>query len=317
MADIEKSLKNIDVKNNRSLQKEKRLLAFLPVVMTLISPLFYTTALYAQGLAQTTFPPPIFYQLRNEPSYAITIPYSSTGKSSFDPIDVSIPIGMTVIWFNDDHVYHTVTTISNSTYSSPVKFDSNFIPSNGGSYIHSFTKPGIYEYYDKFNPSVHARISVGTAFETGKNINMMIGGKIPLNISQSQRTVLSFIPKNIAIPPANAITYEVTILNLAGRPVFSHRYDDTDGILDLEIIPTHRYNSSQFLTWGPDFRSQEAVQSTGTFHIQGPLLVENSPYSIRVAIIAKDNSVLSNPVVDTFTLFPKVNLSSKNHSYIC
>jgi plastocyanin len=311
MADIEKSLKNIDVKNNRSLQKEKRLLAFLPVVMTLISPLFYTTALYAQGLAQTTFPPPIFYQLRNEPSYAITIPYSSTGKSSFDPIDVSIPIGMTVIWFNDDHVYHTVTTISNSTYSSPVKFDSNFIPSNGGSYIHSFTKPGIYEYYDKFNPSVHARISVGTAFETGKNINMMIGGKIPLNISQSQRTVLSFIPKNIAIPPANAITYEVTILNLAGRPVFSHRYDDTDGILDLEIIPTHRYNSSQFLTWGPDFRSQEAVQSTGTFHIQGPLLVENSPYSIRVAIIAKDNSVLSNPVVDTFTLFPKVNLSSK------
>jgi plastocyanin len=279
--------------------------------MILISPLFYTATLYAQGLAQTTFPPPIFYQLRKEPSYAITIPFSSTGKSSFNPIDVSIPIGMTVIWFNDDHVYHTVTTVSNSTYSSPVKFDSNFIPSNGGSYIHSFTKPGIYEYYDKLNPSVHARISVGSAFETGKNMNMMIGGEIPLNVSQSQRTVLSFIPKNTAIPPANALTYEVTILNLAGRPVFSHRYDDTDGILDLEIIPTHRYNSSQFITWGPDFRSQEAVQSTGTFHIQGPLLVENSPYTIRVAIVAKDNSVLSTPASDIFTLFPKVNLSSK------
>ncbi|HEY7079810.1 MAG TPA: hypothetical protein VH500_08920, partial [Nitrososphaeraceae archaeon] len=128
MADIEKSLRNLNVKTNRNHQKEKRLLVFLPVVMILISPLFYTATLYAQGLAQTTFPPPIFYQLRKEPSYAITIPFSSTGKSSFNPIDVSIPIGMTVIWFNDDHVYHTVTTVSNSTYSSPVKFDSNFIP---------------------------------------------------------------------------------------------------------------------------------------------------------------------------------------------
>lgn len=286
------------------------MLVLLPVILVLISPIFYTARLYAQDLAQTTFPPPIFYQLGKEPSYSITIPFSSTGKSTFDPIDVSITIGMTVIWFNDDHVYHTVTTISNSTYSPPVKFDSNFIPSNGGSYIHSFTKPGVYAYYDKQNPSIQGRVSVGSAFETGKNMNMMIGGQIPLNVSQSQRTVLSFIPKNIAIPPANAITYEVTILNLAERPVFTHKYDDTDGILDLEIIPTHRYNTTQFITWGPDFMSQEAVQSTGTFHIQGPMLVENSPYSIKVAIVGKDNSILSTPIADTFALFPKVNLSS-------
>jgi plastocyanin len=272
----------------------------------LIAPLFNAATIYAQNLAQTTFPPPIFYQLKKEPSYAIVIPFSSIGKSTFDPINVSIPLGMTVIWFNDDHVYHTVTTIS-----SPIKFDSNFIPSNGGSYIHSFARPGIYEYYDKLNPSIHGRVSIGNALETGKNINMMIGGKIPLNVSQFQRTVLSFIPKNMAIPPANAITYDVTILNLAGRPIFSHKYDDTDGILDLEIIPTHRYNSTQFSTWGPDFRSQEAVQSTGTFHIQGPMLVENSPYSIRVAIVSKDNSILSTPIVDTFALFPKLILAGR------
>jgi len=302
-------LQKIIDKNSVLTVIEGKSLTLIATILILISPLFFTGALYAQGLAQTTFPPPIFYQLRKEPSYAITIPYSSTGKSVFDPIDVSIPTGMTVIWFNDDHVYHTVTIISNSTYSPPVKFDSNFIPSNGGSYIHSFTKPGIYAYYDKQNPSMLGRISVGSAFETGKNMNMMIGGKIPLNVSQSQRTVLSFIPKNIAIPPANAITYEVTILNLAGLPVFSHKYDDTDGILDLEVIPTHRYNTTQFTTWGPDFRSQEAVQSTGTFHIQGPMLVENSPYGIRVAIVAKDNSILSTPIADTFTLFPKVNLN--------
>jgi plastocyanin len=308
MADIENGLSDLDVKSNRDLQKEKTV-----SILTSYSGTDLTTFLYYSAICPrlNTDYFPTTYQLRKEPSYAVTIPYISTGKSSFDPIDVSIPLGMTIIWFNDDHIYHTVTTVSNSTYSSPVKFDSNFIPSNGGSYIHSFIKPGIYEYYDKLNPSVHTRISVGSAFETGKTINIMIDGKIPLNFSQSQKTVLSFIPKNIAIPPANAITYEVTIINLAGRPVFSHKYDDTDWILDLEVIPTHRYNSSQFITWGPDFRSQEAVQSTGTFHIQGPLLVENSLYTISVAVVGKDDSIISNPVIDTFTLFPKVNLSGK------
>jgi hypothetical protein len=87
---------------------------------------------------------------------------------------------------------------------------------------------------------------------------------------------------------------------------FSHRYDDADGILDLELIPTHKSknNSTDFTTWGPDFRSQEAFRTTGTFHIKGPILVENSEYDIRIAILAKDGSILSKPIVDTFILLP-------------
>jgi hypothetical protein len=38
----------------------------------------------------------------NIPSYAITIPFSSQGKSPFEAAEVDIPVGMTVIWFNDD-----------------------------------------------------------------------------------------------------------------------------------------------------------------------------------------------------------------------
>jgi plastocyanin len=75
------------------------------------------------------------YQLKNVPSYAIVIPFSSSGNSAFEPAEVSIPVGMTVIWFNNDHAYHTVTTITNSSIS-PEKFDSSFIPISGGSYIH-------------------------------------------------------------------------------------------------------------------------------------------------------------------------------------
>ena len=100
---------------------------------------------------------------------------------------------------------------------------------------------------------------------------MMIGGNISSSSfipNESRRVVLSFIPKAIPILPTIALTYRVTISNTL-RPwlVFSHRYDDSDGILDLELIPTHRSKnySAYFTTWGPDFRSQEAFHTTGTY----------------------------------------------------
>ena len=91
--------------------------------------------------AQTTFPPPIFLKLRNVPSYAVIIPFSTLGNSSYEPSEMSIPVGMTVIWFNDDNADHTVTTVQNSTNASPDILDSGFIQSLGVlSYIHSQRK---------------------------------------------------------------------------------------------------------------------------------------------------------------------------------
>ena len=73
----------------------------LVILIAALSSFYYIIVSYAQTLSATTFPRPIFYQLRNEPSYAITIPFSSSGNSTFDPPDVSIPLRMTIIW-NDD-----------------------------------------------------------------------------------------------------------------------------------------------------------------------------------------------------------------------
>src|SRR5919198_2645008 len=157
-------------------------------VSSIASPLsIYSVKIYAeqqqpQPLAGTTFPPPIFYKLRNIPSYAITIPFSSPGFSNFDPADVSIPLGMTVIWFNDGNSLHSVSTNNttirpnNSSYSiaPPERIDSGPILPNGGSFIHTFSKPGTYNYYDKLSPSMHGRINVGAGIESGKNMSMMI-----------------------------------------------------------------------------------------------------------------------------------------------
>jgi len=72
--------------------------------------------------------------------------------------------------------------------------------------------------------------------------------------------------------------------------------------LDLELIPHKSKNATDFITWGPDFRSQESMRTTGTFHIKGPVLVDNSPYYIKVAIVNQGNKIISNPVTDTFML---------------
>ncbi len=187
--------------------------------------------------------------------------------------------------------------------------DSGPILPNGGSFIHTFSKPGTYNYYDKFNPAIHGTISVGTSIEQGKNMNMIMGGSksSSFNPSESRRIVLSFIPKTTSIPPTTAMTYQVTISNTL-RPwiIFSHKYDDADGIFDLELIPTHKSkdNSTDFTTWGPDFRSQEAFRTTGTYHIRGPLLVDNSEYDLRISIMAKDGTILPKPLTDTFVLLP-------------
>jgi len=277
-----------------------------------------------QGLAGTTFPPPVFYTIRGQPSYEISIPFSGGERPAFEPQYVNIPVGMTVIWFNNDEGEHSVTTLTNNTYSPPETINSGAISGNGGSFIHQFNTPGRYVYFDQFDPSVHGVINVGSAIETGKFFNMHIGGinSIPFNPSKARSVVLSFVPKTVSFPPTSTITYNATIVDSTGKHLYSHIYEDDDGILDLELVPAHKSplqssssttsptnatgtavsNAKQFTTWGPDFIGQEAVHTTGTFHIRGPMLTQNSPYSILISIVGKDNRIFPSPVSETFLL---------------
>ena len=156
---------------------------------------------------------------------------------------------------------------------------------------------------------------------------MYVGGinSLPFNPDKTHSVVLSFIPKTVRFPPVISLTYNVTILNSAGKPIYSHTYDDSDGILDLELIPVHKNMQptsnntmgttttsatsaaqKQFTTWGPDFISQEQFNTDGVFHISGPVLVQNSPYSIVVSIVASSNRELQHPISDTFALPPNI-----------
>jgi hypothetical protein len=141
--------------------------------------------------------------------------------------------------------------------------------------------------------------------EQGKNFNMYAGGinSLPFNANKSQSVVLSFVSKTVKFPPVVSLTYNLTLLDSIGKPLYSHTYDDGNGILDLELVPIRKNTQSttainattatadaasqkQFTTGGPDFIGQEESNTDGVFHISGPVIVQNSPYSIVVSTTA-------------------------------
>src|SRR5918994_3499061 len=184
-----------------------------------------------------------YEQAREDPSYAINIPFSELGFTAFEPSDISIPANMGVVWFNEDQSPHSVTF--NDT--SPEAIDPGTI-APGGFFIHKFSTPGIYEYYDDQNPSAKGRINVGGEFESGQYMNMLVGGDaLPFEAGKVGRTTFSFVPNDnvtTTIPPSLSITYNVAIADSTGTELYSGQFDDSDGILDLELIPSSRSSSS-------------------------------------------------------------------------
>jgi plastocyanin len=273
-----------------------------------------------------------YEQAREDPSYAINIPFSDLGFSPFEPSDISIPTNMGVIWFNEDDSPKSVTF--NDTSPEPIE-PVTIAP--GGFFIHKFTVPGIYDYYDSENPSSKGRIKVGSEFEPGQYMNMLVGGDaLPFEAGKVGRTTFSFVPNDnvTTIPPSLSITFNVSIADSTGTQLYSNQFEDSDGILDLELIPTSSDRSSllnqtgeaggteanqtggteegaaqspvHFVTWGPDLTDQEGVASDGAYHVQGPVMTENEDYTITVSITSIDDAVQSQPPSDDFIL-PSAN----------
>lgn len=212
---------------------------------------------------------------------------------------------MTVIWSNDGAGLNTVTTVSSDDYTPPQAIVSKMIAPDGGSFMYNFNKPGVYKYADLMNSKASGIVDVGSMFQRGDNFEMFVGGLDSLPSSSAHGLTVRFVPTTLNIPPTAAITYQVTMANSSSK-LFSYSFDDTDGILDLELVPqaaaaTSTNTANQFVTWGPDFAGQEGFGSTGTFHVQGPFTSGDNPYSITVTALSTDNNLLDN-ISDTFSI---------------
>lgn len=71
---------------------------------------------------------------------------------SFSPATVTVPVGTTVTWTNQDSAAHTVTSDTGA-------FDSGSL-SQGGSWSNTFNQPGSYAYHCAFHGSMHGTVVV-------------------------------------------------------------------------------------------------------------------------------------------------------------
>lgn len=169
-------------------------------------------------------------------------------------------------------------------------------------------------------------MGLGAEFETGQYMNMLVGGDaLPFEAGKIGRTTFSFVPNDNAttIPPTLSITYNVSIIDSTGTQLYSNQFDDSDGVLDLELMTTPLDRSSlsnqtggeaaanqsegtaqppHLVTWGPDLTDQGGVASDGTYQVQGPVLTKNEDYTITVSITSIDNTVQPQSMSDDFLL---------------
>lgn len=291
-------------------------------------------------IEQAPFPPPVIGGQSRAPDYTIDIPHSEGGENlTFEPSEIGIPVGTTIMWINKDSAPHTVTTAQQGgEFSPPESFDSGFIPGKrsglyevtpfGGSFIYTFDKPGVYNYVCTIHPEHNGRIVVGDTVQIGQNGQMVLveGANLPFTSSELSRIVLAVVPSAevIDLPPTTTMTYTVSITgpppesgdvnqtavgptNDLNEVIYDSReFLDTDGVLHLELIPQPQVSgtTTDFVTWGPDISGTATGPHTGAFHIKGPVLVQNEPYTLTVSITNIDGRILEDPITEEFILSP-------------
>ena len=78
---------------------------------------------------------------------------------TFNPPQVTVKAGTTVVWTNDDDIPHTVTSTTQAFKSAALDTNDKF--------SFTFTTPGTYKYFCSLHPHMTATIVVETA--TGDN----------------------------------------------------------------------------------------------------------------------------------------------------
>ena len=78
-------------------------------------------------------------------------------NTRFQPQEISVQPGTSVVWTNEDEFGHTVTAGTRDNPSG--LFDSGNVPS-GGSFEFTFAEPGTYEYFCSFHSGMRGTIVV-------------------------------------------------------------------------------------------------------------------------------------------------------------
>jgi plastocyanin len=90
------------------------------------------------------------------------VPGCETNNACYLPYSVTVGIGATVTWSNDDTAAHTVTSGS-AANGATGEFDSAFIMA-GTTWSHTFDYGGVYDYYCMVHPWMQGTVYVGPTY---------------------------------------------------------------------------------------------------------------------------------------------------------
>ncbi len=255
-------------------------------------------AAYAQYPTETVFPDMPNYFIRMHPSTF------EGDVTHYDPRDVAVPSGVTVVWVNDDFgVAHTVTSGGPDDPDSGSMFDSGEIPFAGEFQLTFDSASGLigeFPYYCTLHPWITGMISANDEVVTGENFEFKSGTGSTFNITENSRTLLAFIPIDFAPAEDSRITkfYNFSITrNSDNETRFSGLFDTQAKSLTVEII------NFAGATDQPDQanRPTTAQLQGGTYRIAGNLLpTETGNYTIGIELVGAGSDPPPQQMRDEF-----------------
>lgn len=282
---------------HRGLTHKKQIIPI--AIVALIS-----TMLLSVGFAATvnvTAQPGSMATLQNIPAtYAVSIVPGAAQRDSpyhYFPPAIAVPIRSTVAWFNNDFGQpHTVTSGAPGGSNVGSMFNSGLMPATANSFfMYTFDRPGDFAYHCIIHPWRVAAVSVSDSLERGVNFELTSGTGPVWNFSKDFRTLLNFEPRTVPLDRTTPLAYNITIYKDGTDPqnrVFSETFVTAGEQLPIELVR----GGNETITYGPDF------DTTGAYHIQGPIFSENANYTIRSEISAIDGRPPETPITDEFSM---------------
>jgi len=232
------------------------------------------------------------------------VPGCEDTDECFIPSTITVDVGATVTWSNDDTAAHTVT--SGSAADGPDgNFDSSLFMA-GTTFEATFDTAGTYPYFCMVHPWMVGTVIVGEAMAeevmeeammTGVYLGLDIDPMLPFDNTANDMVTLSFTARSDELMGSGAIDhldYKVMI-SKDGSEVWSEQFHEHDGNLEIQFTPSEGSFST---TGGEEVGSTE----TKAFMVQGPVFMDNGNYQITAQIVGIEFNPLSTPLTDDFVM---------------
>jgi len=258
----------------------------------------------------STIAPSAFAQTVSVPA-GTSVPGCEETNECWDPAVITVDVGATVTWSNDDSAAHTVTAgdlgvdpdLTGTDY--PNGFDSSLFMA-GTTFDVTFDTAGTYPYFCMVHPWMVGTVIVGEAMAeevmeeammSGVYLGLDIDPMLPFDNTVNDMVTLSFTAQSDELMGSGAVDhldYKV-VISKDGSEVWSEQFHEHDGNLELQITPS---DGSFTTTGGEEVGSSE----TKAFMVKGPVFMDNGDYQISAQIVGIEFNPLPTPLIDDFNM---------------